>query len=208
MDSTLKIINRFSNRISKIVSEKDHGMYDAINKGIDLATGDVIGVLNSDDAFADKNILASIAAEFQKNINIEAVIGNIAFVDDFDKTVRFYSSRRWSPNKFVWGYMPAHPSFYCYRNLFFKYGKYRTDFEIASDYELMIRFFKLNSIKYRYLPITIVYMKLGGKSTNGISSIIKINQEIIKACSLNGLSTNYFKLYSKYFFKIFEYIKK
>lgn len=207
-DRTLEIINKFSHGISKIVSEKDQGIYDAMNKGIDLASGDLIGILNSDDAFADKNILTNIASVFQNNKNVDAVIGDIAFVDDCNKIVRFYSSKRWNPNKFVWGYMPAHPSFYCYRKLFFKYGKYRTDFEIASDYELMIRFFRVNSIKYLYMPIKFVNMRLGGKSTNGVSSMIKINQEILKACKLNSLKTNYLKIYSKYFFKLFEYIKK
>lgn len=207
-DRTLEIINKFSSRVSKILSEKDHGIYDAMNKGIDLASGDIVGILNSDDVFADKNILTQIASAFQQNRDIEAVIGNIAYVDDYNKTVRFYSSKGWNPSKFIWGYMPAHPSFYCYRKLFFKYGKYRTDFEIASDYELMIRFFKIYSIKYLYLPIKFVDMRLGGKSTRGFSSTIKINQEILKACKLNALSTNYFKLYSKYLFKLFEYLNK
>ena len=206
-DRTMQIVNQYSARIAISVSEKDSGMYDAINKGISLASGNIIGILNADDAFSSPNVLSLIADGFLQNPNNEAVIGNIVFVNNQDKVFRYYSSQGWTSEKFTWGFMPPHPSFYCKKEAFIKYGNYYTDFEIAADYELMIRFFKTNSIKYKYLPFTMVNMKMGGKSTSGLCSTIKINQEILRACKLNGLKTNYLKLYLKYFFKISEFFK-
>lgn len=206
-DRTMQIVNQYIDQISITVSERDMGMYDAINKGIKMSKGDIIGILNSDDAFTNQNVLRLIAEGFSHNSDIEAVIGNIVFVNNQEKIIRYYSSEGWNPNKFIKGYMPPHPSFYCKREAFVKYGNYRTDFEIAADFELMIRFFKTNSINFKYMPFTMVNMKMGGKSTRGLCSTMKINQEILKACKLNGLKTNYLKLYLKYFFKISELLR-
>ncbi len=206
-DSTMAIVNKYAQDISIIKSEKDQGMYDGINKGISLATGDVIGILNADDVFSNSDILSKIAIAFNTNSEIDAVFGDIAFVNENGKQTRYYSSAKWNPGKFVWGFMPAHPTFYCKKEIFKKLGGYRTDFDIAADYELLIRFLKVNAINYLYLPMLMVKMNLGGKSTSGFKSTKKINQEIIKACKLNGLYTNFMMLYSKYFFKVFEYYK-
>jgi glycosyltransferase involved in cell wall biosynthesis len=205
-DNTLEIINRYRHKISTLVSEKDNGMYDALNKGVKLATGDIVGILNADDVFASNNILFDIG-NFFKNSDVDAVIADVAFINKWGKIIRSYSSRYWNPGKFVWGFMPPHPSFYCKRELFSTLGYYRSDFQIAADYELLIRFINKNKIKYTYLPLLMVLMNTGGKSTNGIKSNIVINKEIKYACELNGLNTNYFKLYSKYFIKIFEFLK-
>ncbi len=207
-DRTMQIVNQYKDQIAITVSEKDLGMYDALNKGIKLSNGHIIGILNADDAFTSQNVLSLVAESFVQNPDIEAVIGNIVFVNNQEKIVRYYSSEGWTPEKFTRGFMPPHPSFYCKKEVFAKFGSYRTDFEIAADYELMIRYFKLNSIRYMYLPVTMVNMKMGGKSTNGLISTIKINQEILRACKLNDFKTNYLKLYLKYFFKIFEFLKK
>jgi glycosyltransferase involved in cell wall biosynthesis len=205
-DSTLEIINRYQHKISKLVSEKDQGMYDALNKGIALSTGDIVGILNADDVFASNNILSEVGNFFKKS-DVEAVIADVAFINKGGNIMRYYSSRYWNPDKFVWGFMPPHPSFYCKRELFSTLGYYRSDFQIAADYELLIRFINKNRIKYTYLPLLMVLMNTGGKSTNGIKSNIVINKEIKYACELNGLNTNYLKLYSKYFIKIFEYLR-
>ena len=204
-DNTMAILEKYFDKISILKSESDNGMYDGINKGISLATGDVIGILNADDVFASKDILSKIALAFNTNSKIDAVLGDVSFVNQNDRLVRYYSSAGWNPEKFVWGFMPAHPGFYCKKKIFEKLGNYRTDFDIAADYELLIRFFKVNSLEYLYLPLLMVKMNLGGKSTNGFKSTKKINQEIKKACRLNHLYTNYFMLYSKYFWKIFEF---
>jgi glycosyltransferase involved in cell wall biosynthesis len=206
-DGTMAIVNKYAQNISVIKSEKDQGMYDGINKGISLATGDVVGILNADDVFSENDILSIIAKVFNTNSEIDAVIGDIAFVKETGKQTRYYSSAKWNPKKFVWGFMPAHPTFYCKKEIFIELGAYRTDFEIAADYELLIRFLKVNAIKYLYIPLLMVKMNIGGKSTSGFKSTKKINQEILKACKLNGLYTNFMMLYSKYFFKVFEFYK-
>jgi glycosyltransferase involved in cell wall biosynthesis len=205
-DNTLEIINRYRNKISKLVSEKDQGMYDALNKGITLATGDIVGILNADDVFASNNIVTEIGNSF-KNSDADAIIADVAFINKEGNIIRSYSAKHWNPNKFVWGFMPPHPSFYCKRALFSRLGFYSSDFQIAADYELLIRFIYKSKIKYIYLPILMVLMNVGGISTNGIKSNIVINKEIKYACELNGLKTNYLKLYSKYFIKIFEFLR-
>jgi glycosyltransferase involved in cell wall biosynthesis len=205
-DGTMGIVNKYRNKIAVIISEKDNGMYDGINKGIALATGEIVGILNADDIFANCHILSEVASVFIRNGDAESLIGDIAFLNGEGKPIRYYSARKWRPSKFVWGFMPPHPSFYCKRELFTQFGNYRTDFEIAADFELLIRFLKVNDVPFFYLPMLMVKMSIGGKSTKNFNSTIKINQEIKKACSLNNLDTNYFMLYSKYLWKLFEFV--
>lgn len=209
-DGTLAIINKYIEHIHQFISEKDEGMYDALNKGIRLATGDVIGILHADDWFAANDIVEKIANEFVNDKSLDAVYGDIAFVKENNpaKVVRYYSSSVFRPDLLTWGFIPAHPTFFCKKKCFEKFGYYKTGFDIAADYELLLRFFKVHQINARYLPLRFTNMNLGGKSTRGIRSTIKINQEIIKACRQNNIRTNYLKLYSRYFFKIKEYFSK
>lgn len=204
-DNTMSIVNKYKDKVSIILSEKDKGMYDGLNKGILLATGEVLGILNADDVLASSSILCKVAQEFKNNSTLDSVIGDIAFVNNKGKQIRYYSSKNWHPGRFVWGYMPAHPTFYCKLVRIKEIGAYRIDFDIAADFELLIRFFKINKMSYKYLPLLMVKMNLGGKSTNGIRTTLKINKEVKKACLLNSLSTNYIMLYSRYFKKIFEF---
>lgn len=206
-DNTMNIVNKYSEQISTVKSEKDQGMYDGINKGIQLSSGDIIGILNADDVFSDSSVLSKVALAFERDSELQAVIGDIAFVNSQGKTTRYYSAKNWNPSKFVKGFMPPHPSFYCRRELFERLGYYRTDFEIAADYELLIRFLKKEQIKYQYLPFRMVDMSTGGKSTKSVWSNYIINKEIKRACELNGLKTNYFLIYSKYLWKVLEYRK-
>ena len=209
-DGTLAVINQYIDNIHQYVSGKDEGMYDALNKGIKLATGDVIGVLHADDWFASHHILSKIAKEFQQHHQLDAVYGDIAFIkeDDPAKVIRYYSSSVFKPSLLTWGFIPAHPTFFCKKKCFEKFGNYKTDFDIAADYELLLRFFKVHKINAKYLPVRFTNMNLGGKSTSGIKSTIRINQEIIKACRENNVRTNYLKLYSRYFFKLKEFFVK
>ena len=208
-DGTLEILNKFSNRISKMVSEPDKGMYDAMNKGILAATGDIVGILNSDDFFYDDQVISKVAQAFQDQ-ETEATIGDIVFVKESSENeiLRRYPSKKWTPAKFAWGYMPPHPSFFVRRAVFEKFGLYKTNFKIAADYELLIRFLLINRIKWRYLPITTTKMRMGGLSTQGLSSVITLNKEIARACRENGLYSNFLMIYSKYFFKPFEFLFK
>ncbi|UZR95489.1 glycosyltransferase family 2 protein [Chondrinema litorale] len=208
-DGTLNIIKKNQDIISKYISETDEGIYDAMNKGIQLATGEIVGILNADDFFYNKNTLASVVEAFNK-YNVEAIFGDIVFVSDsnHDKVIRYYSAKKWHPDKFVWGYMPPHPSFFAKSDLYKKFGLFKTDYHIAADYELLIRFLKVNEVKYKYLPIVTTKMRMGGASTKNLYSNYLLNKEIIRACKENGLYTNVFMVYSKYIKKIFEFIVK
>ena len=205
-DRTLEIVNNFQSA-TKIISEPDNGIYDAMNKGIRIASGDIIGILNSDDFFSSEHVVEKIVDEFDNET--DAVFGDIAFVrpDDLDKIVRYYSGANWKPDKFKWGYMPPHPSFYLRKEHYQNLGLYQTDYKIASDYELLIRMLYKYKLRYKYLPKQIVTMRTGGVSTQNIKSRYVLNKEIIRGCSENGINTNMFFLSLKYFNKIFEYFR-
>ncbi|SHN06849.1 Glycosyl transferase family 2 [Cyclobacterium lianum] len=209
-DNTISIIKSFDLSSLSFLSEQDSGLYDAMNKGIRMATGDVVGVLNSDDVFYNNQVLTKVGSAFQDDPNLDAVIGDIVFVkeDDLNQVVRRYSAKNWKPSKFAWGYMPPHPSFFVRREWFEKLGYYKTDYKIAADYELLIRFLLKGGLRWKYLPITTTKMRMGGLSTRGIQSLITLNKEIYRACKENDVYTNYAMIYSKYLFKPFEFIFK
>ena len=206
-DGTLNIIHQYKESITTLISEKDHGVYDAINKGIHYATGDIIGVLHADDAFADDDVIKNIAAAFANHQEIDCLFGDIAFVDKTnpEKTLRYYASSIFHTDRFRLGVIPAHPSFYCYKKFFDRHGLYRTDLEIASDFDLLLRFLKIHQLRYTYLPQRMVNMHLGGKSTSGIKSTLRINREIRQVLREHKIPSSYLHLYSRYFLKIKEF---
>jgi glycosyltransferase involved in cell wall biosynthesis len=205
-DDTCEIIRSFSH-VNNWVSEHDNGLYDAINKGIRISTGDIIGVLHSDDFFPNENVVSRIAEIFREK-KADAVFGDVAFVKPakLDKIIRHYSSRKFHPNKFAYGYMPAHPSFYVKRKCYDDFGLYKLDYKIAADYELLMRFMHKHRISYAYAPFVMVHMRTGGVSNKSILSRYVLNKEIVKACRENGVNTNMARLSLKYFKKVFEYI--
>ncbi|MDR1543304.1 MAG: glycosyltransferase [Prevotellaceae bacterium] len=192
----------------QLVSERDNGMYDAMNKGIQLASGEIIGILNSDDFYNYPDCLEKIAAAFEDN-TVDTCFADVRFVkpENAAKTVRYYSSAKFSPALFRWGFMPAHPSFFARKVCFEKAGYYKTDYKIAADYELLIRFLYTNKFTYKYIPLDIIKMRTGGKSTKSLKSNYILNREIVRGCRENGIYTNMFLLGFKYFIKIFELIK-
>jgi len=206
-DNTVDIIRSFPH-VAQYVSEEDQGLYDAINKGIMMSTGDVVGILNSDDFFPDRNVISSIVRAFETH-KVDAVYGDIAFVrpENLHKIVRYYSSKKFHAGKFAWGYMPAHPSFYAKKSCFEKLGYYQLDYKIAADFELLMRFFTNKTIRTFYLEKVIVYMRTGGVSNKNALSRYILNKEIIKSCRENGVNTNMFLLSLKYLSKVFEYIR-
>lgn len=211
-DATVDLIKEYEplfNGRMKWISEPDDGMYDGINKGIRMSTGDVVGIINSDDFYHRKDIFAIIANAF-KGSDTQAIYGDVRFVnpDNLQKTVRYYDSSNFKPRKFKWGWMPAHPSFFTYRENFEKYGYYKVDYKIAADYELLVRFLYVNKLAYKYLPVDFLMMRTGGKSTSGLKSTIVLNKEIVRACRENGLWTALPLLYFKYFIKIKELFVK
>jgi glycosyltransferase involved in cell wall biosynthesis len=204
-DKTIDIINKYSDKIYKFISEKDNGIYDAINKGINLSTGYIVGILNSDDYFFDNSIISNIVDIFTINNTVDSVIGDINFVNTNNKLIREYKSLNWKPSLFKFGIMPPHPTFYCKRILYDKFGLYNNRYKIAGDFDLLIRFLFVNKISYHYFPKSMVTMRLGGISTSGIKSIITINKEILHSCLSNNIQTNYIYIYLKYFKKLFEF---
>lgn len=206
-DKTLKIIKDYEKLITNYISEPDKGLYDAMNKGIALATGEIIGILNSDDVFFDTNVLKNIA-NFHLNNNIDASIGNIIQFNKTGKTVRRYSSSIWHPDKLKIGFMPPHPAIFFKRTLFKKFGNYELDYVIAADYELIIRFFLKNKISWKYLDITTTAMLVGGLSSSGTSSYKLITKDIQKAFTKNKILFSPFKIRMRFLFKIIEFIRK
>ena len=212
-DSTLEIIKEylplFNGRL-KYISEKDSGIYDAMNKGIKLASGDIIGIINSDDFYKSNNVIASVANAFNDN-SIEVVFGNIQFVNPNNKIriVRKYSGKGFRPWMFRWGIMPPHPSFFTRKSCYEKYGMYNSSFNISGDYDLMVRFLLVKKLKYKYMDLDMVIMRLGGASTKSIRSLlINNNYNVIRACRENGVYTNIFMVSLRYIKKISELIFK
>lgn len=207
-DDTLDLIKeyepQFNGRMCWI-SEKDNGIYDAMNKGIRMATGDIVGIINSDDFYHRRDTIMKVAEAF-KNSDIRAVYGDVRFVNpqNLDKTVRYYSSKRFTPEMFRFGFMPAHPTFFTYRKYFEEFGYYKTDYKIAADYELLIRFLYVHQLKSQYLPFDFMKMRTGGTSTASIRSNILLNKEIVRACKENGIWTCMPLLFLKYLVKVFE----
>jgi len=206
-DGTLDIIQKHEDKITKWISEPDKGLYDAMNKGIAMATGDIVGILNSDDTFYSNTVLAEIAA-FHTNNTIDASVGNIMQHKEDGKVVRVYSSKYWTPKKLKIGFMPPHPSIFFKRELFQKYGNYELGFKIGADYELITRFFLKNSISCKYSGITTTAMLVGGLSSSGSSSYKLITKEIQKALQMNKIIFSPFKIEVRFVWKIFGFFKK
>lgn len=208
-DKTIDIIKDFESQYKgrlKWISEPDKGIYDAMNKGIQLSTGDVIGILNSDDYFTSDTILDSIA----KNITgVDAVYGDIHFIDSENpqKCVRYYSSKNFAPWKMRFGYMPAHPSFYCWKKIYDKFGDYDLDFPIGADYEMLVRLLLINRIKAQYIPLDCVTMRTGGVSSSGIKSHHQISKDILKALKKNNVRSNIIFVSFRYTTKTIDLIK-
>lgn len=210
-DGTMDIVRgyeeAFGGRLHWI-SEPDKGIYDAMNKGIERATGDVVGILNSDDFFTSNDVLAVVAETFNNEKEIDAMYGDIHFVkpDNLKKCVRYYSSKMFRPWLMRWGYMPAHPSFYCKKGIYDKYGLYSLDYKICSDFDMMVRLLYKYRIKTKYVSKDFVTMRTGGISTSKFSHRMLITKEDAIACRRNGLYSNFLMCSSKYFTKVFEFI--
>ena len=206
-DTTIDIIKNYESNISKWISEPDKGLYDAMNKGIKMATGDIVGILNSDDIFTDENVVENVA-NFHLQNKVEASIGNIIQFNEAGKTVRKYSAKNWSPEKLKIGFMPAHPAIFFNRELFDKYGVYHLDFTIGADYELITRFFLKHNITWKFSDITTTSMLIGGLSSSGLSSYRLISKEIKKALTRNNIPFNYAKVKLRGFWKIVGFLNK
>lgn len=207
IDNTVDIIKKYEPRFNgrmKWISEPDNGIYDAINKGIRIATGEIIGILNSDDQFYDSQSVEKIAECF-RDPGVEAVYGNLIITNNQNRLIRNWKSKPFRPGLFAKSWTPAHPTFYCHRSLYNKYGLYKTDYHIAADVELMLRFLEVYRINTYYLNETLVNMRLGGASTKGIKSSIIITKEVMRAFKENGLRFDLIKYMFYKGLKIKEY---
>ena len=208
IDGTQQLIRQyeplFGNRM-RWISEKDKGIYDAMNKGIRMATGDVIGILNSDDYFTCSDVIERMVAVFDDQ-SLDAVYGDIHFVRDGKPgmCVRYYSSKLFRPMWLRFGFMPAHPSFYCRRSVYEKAGLYKTDYAIGSDYDMMVRLFMVHKIQTKYLPMDFVTMRTGGASTRNVRSRLQLIRDDVRGCRENGIYTNPLMISMKFLYKIFE----
>ena len=207
-DDTVDILRHYElifNGRMKWISEPDRGIYDAMNKGIAMATGDVVGILNSDDFYTSNGILRKVAITMQDK-NIDAVYGDVHYVHDNDlgKCVRYYSSK---PFRRVWmrfGFMPAHPSFYCRREVYERYGTFDLSYKVAADFECLLRLIFVNRIRTKYLPVDFVTMRTGGASTRGFASHKQIMRDHQLAFKRNGVYSNVIMECMRYIYKIFE----
>ena len=213
-DGTVCEIKNFANKVKgeigrrnfsfAWVSERDRGMYDALNKGIGMATGDVIGILNADDVLAEKNTLAKVAAAFA-DPDIDGTYADIRFVRD-GKTVRYCSGKWFRPWMFRFGTQTAHPSTFFRKECFAKWGEYSLDYGMYGDFELLCRFIWKNRARMKYLPMCTTVMRMGGASTDGWRTTLKINRSDLKALRANGCRSCLPLLYSRYLLKVWGFV--
>ena len=209
-DATLDIIREYEPRFQgkmRYVSEPDKGIYDAMNKGFAMATGDVIGILNSDDFFTSEDVLQTVVDGFAGEY-VDAVYADIHFVgtDDLTKCVRYYSSSVFRPWMMRFGMIPAHPSFYCRKAVYDQYGSFDTTYRIAADFEILLRLIFIHRIRTRYVKKDFVTMRLGGASTTGYGSWSLIMKEHLQIMKRHGVVTNRFLLSLRYIYKLFEFL--
>ncbi len=207
-DNTLNIVARFPH-VARVISEKDDGIYDAMNKGIAAATGEVIGILNSDDIYANKFVLSKIAAIFE-NDNVDVCYADLQYVQqhDVNKVIRTWKSGKYKPGYFHLGWMPPHPTVFVRRNVYEITGLFNTSLKSAADYELMLRIFVKHRFNIHYLPEFIVKMRTGGISNASFAHRILANKEDRRAWKLNGLQPGFFTLYLKPIRKITQFLKR
>jgi len=207
-DGTVEIVQSYGGKVSKFVSEPDKGLYNAMNKGVALSTGDVVGILNSDDFYIDEFVIEKVVKEFEEK-NVDSVYADLVYVEpkNLNKTVRYYDSSKFNPSKFSYGWMPAHPTFFVKKDTYEKHGVFRTDLKIAADFDILIRFLLTHKISYSYMQEVLVKMRVGGVSTS-FNSIWINNIETLRVCRDNGIKTNIFKILSKYPAKISGLLKK
>lgn len=206
-DDTLKIVEKHKSKISKLLSEKDDGIYYAINKGIALASGDIIAILHADDFYSDETIISSVVKIFEEN-KTDTVYGDLQYVDRNDtlKVVRNWKSGAYKQGLFKKGWMPPHPSFFVRSNCYSKYGIFNTTLKSAADYEMMLRLLEKYKCSTSYLPKVLVKMRVGGKSNITLMNRFKANREDKKAWIINGLKPGKFTFILKPFSKLGQFL--
>jgi glycosyltransferase involved in cell wall biosynthesis len=205
-DGTLDILAKYKDKIATLVSEKDGGIYYALNKGLSKATGGIVGFLHADDFYPNNNVLAKVATVFERQ-NTECIYGDLQYVDrqNADKIIRNWKSESYYDGIFLKGFMPPHPTFFMKREFYEKYGDFNTSLSLAADYELMLRMLHKHKLKAFYIPEVLVKMRVGGASNKTISNRLKANAEDRKAWKINNIQPSIFTLIRKPLGKINQY---
>jgi len=192
-DETLKLLKKNSNYISLVLSEPDKGIYDAMNKGVNLANGDIIGFLNSDDFYSSNFVLSSVAKIFEEKSFIEATYSDLIYVDKVNpsRIIRYWKSSQFNSGLFSKGWSPPHPTFFVRKSVYKLYGNFDLNYFIASDIELMMRFLEVHKISSHYVPEIWVNMRIGGLSNNSLLTILTQNIEVLRALKKHGLQANF-----------------
>jgi len=208
-DDTLAVVASEGLPGLRLVCGPDTGIYDAMNKGLALASGEVLAFLNSDDHYASPEVLAHVAQALDADSDLDAVLGDVVFFDPAraGRPVRRYRSARFKPSLLAWGWMPAHPALFVRRRVFERVGNFRTDLRIAGDYDWIVRAFGPGTLRYRHLDEVMVRMRTGGISTGGWRNTLLLNREVLRACRDNGIRTNWWMLLSKYPAKLLEFVR-
>jgi len=206
-DGSLNIIREYSDKITKVISEPDKGIYDAMNKGIRYATSSTIAILNSDDIYSDSTAVRRLMSKMSSSQS-DTVFADLVYVDlqRTNRIIRYYDSSSFHPRLLKYGWMPAHPTFFAKRKLYENWGGYRIDYQIAADFEMMVRLFYRARVSYSYLPCVVVKMGIGGISTRGLRNSYLLNKEIVRACKENGLETNLLRVLQKFPAKALEFL--
>ena len=209
VDGTLDVLKSYNQQITRWISERDRGIYDAMNKGIAMATGDVVGILNADDIYLDDSVLLQVGKIFT-DPTIEACYADLVYVDqaDLSKIVRYWQSRPFEKGLFKRGWMPAHPTFFVRRSVYEKLGGFDLSFPRQADFDLTMRFLEVNEIKSVYVPKVWVKMRMGGVSNNSVSGVLKGNLEAYRACRKNGLDVSLLFIPRKIFSRIHQFFMK
>ncbi len=207
-DGTMKVINQYKDKIAMIISESDNGIFEAMNKGLKLTNGEVVGILNADDFYANSEVITKVIATFNSN-NVDILYANLDMVDksNTNKVLRRWRSKTFVSGLFKTGWHPAHPTFFVKRKIYNKYGDFRTDLTVSADYELMLRFLEKYNISSVYLPEVLVKMRTGGRSNSSIKRIIIGNIESYKSWGMNGLRISFLRFVKKPISKLLQFIK-
>ena len=206
-DKTIELIKPLMSTNDIVCSEQDYGIYDALNKGINISNGEIIAFLHSDDFYVDEEVVHNVIKLF-KDDEVDIVYGDVSFFkgNNPKKVTRIYHSEELSKRNLAWGKMPAHPAMFIRRKVYTKVGNFKIDYQIAGDYEFLCRLVKDSDFKVKRLPKVLVRMQSGGASTKGMKSFFLLNREVYRALRENGIYTNYFMLFSKYFSKLRQFI--
>jgi glycosyltransferase involved in cell wall biosynthesis len=196
-DRTLSLLKSKRDQFKVLVSEPDKGIYDAMNKGINVATGDIIGFLNSDDFYASNNVLSRVADIFKKNSFLDACYADLIYIDYYDtsKNIRYWQSSKFISGLFSKGWCPPHQTFFVHRSVYERFGNFDLNYPIASDVELMMRLLEVQKIKTRYIPEIWIKMRLGGTTNKNFKNIVRQNKEVLYALKKHNLSFNWISFF-------------